>query len=734
MQLSLFIHIMPPLLLGDFMKQVLQDLRTGETYIENVPCPMVQSGHVLIRTLQTLVSVGTEKMLVDFGKASLIEKARQQPDKVRMVLDKIKTDGLVPTVEAVRAKLDQPIPMGYCNVGVVVKCGAGVEGFSPGDRVVSNGHHAEMVTVPKNLCARVPASVTDDQASFTVMAAIALQGMRLAQPELGETFTVIGLGLVGLLAVQLLKANGCRVIGIDFDAQRASQARQYGAEALVLRDGVDPVAFAHAYTNGTGVDGVLITASTRSNDPVHQAATMCRKRGRIVLVGVVGLELSRADFYEKELSFQVSCSYGPGRYDPDYEQKGHDYPVGFVRWTEQRNFEAVLLAMASGAVHPEGMITSRFRLDQAGEAYDAIMQGGALGVLLECDRQQSIETLQLSTIIAKKQSETAIDGVALSSIRAGFIGSGNYASRVLMPAFRKANVELTIVACHGGTSGTHVAKKFGFQQVTTDSESVITDTSVNLVAVATRHDSHARYVNAALLAGKHVFVEKPLAISLSELLSIERAYSSTRSQAGAPQIMTGFNRRFSSLVTPIKSVLDTAREPVCINMTVNAGEIPASSWIQDSRVGGGRIIGEMCHFIDLALFLAGSSISQYNILAIGDSRYSGIASDKCVVQLKFANGSIASIQYFANGHSSFPKERIDIFWSGHIFQIDNFRKLRTYGGLLPSRSLWRQDKGNDACVAAFVDNLRTGKPAPIAFDDMLQVSRCAIDLTAMLDS
>ena len=709
------------------MKQVLQDLRTGATYIDNVPCPMVQSGHVLIRTTQTLVSAGTEKMLVDFGKASLVQKARQQPDKVRMVLDKIRTDGLLPTVEAVRAKLDQPIPMGYCNVGVVVQCGANVEGFQPGDRVVSNGHHAEIVTVPKHLCARIPPSVSDDQASFTVMASIALQGIRLAQPELGETFAVIGLGLVGLLTVQLLRANGCRVIGIDFDAGRVSMARQLGAESIVLRDGADPVAFAQTFTGGVGVDGVLITASTRSNDPVHQAATMSRKRGRIVLVGVVGLELSRADFYEKELSFQVSCSYGPGRYDPDYEQKGIDYPIGYVRWTEQRNFEAVLAAMASGAVHPEGMITSRFRLDEAAAAYAAILQGGALGVVLECDRQQPAAQVLASTI------ETNSAPAALTAtIRVGCIGSGNYASRVLFPAFRKAGVSLATVACTGGTSGTHAAKKFGFQKITTDSDAVIADHQIDLVTVATRHDTHARYVNAALLAGKHVFVEKPLAITQGELISIEHAYTSTRGHINPPQLMIGFNRRFSALVTPVKQVLDTARDPACINMTINAGEIPPSSWIQDLQVGGGRIIGEMCHFIDLALHLAGSAIVQYHIVAVGDSRYAGVASDKCSVQLKFANGSIASIQYCANGHSSFPKERIDIFWAGNVFQIDNFRKLRVYGGLIPSRSLWRQDKGNDACVGAFVKSLHRGAPSPIAFDEMLQVSRCAIDLTTML--
>ncbi|HVL01988.1 MAG TPA: bi-domain-containing oxidoreductase [Dongiaceae bacterium] len=712
------------------MKQVLQDLRTGATSVENVPCPMVQPGQVLIRTVQTLVSAGTEKMLVDFGKASLIEKARQQPDKVRMVLDKIRTDGLVPTLEAVRAKLDQPIPMGYCNVGVIVQCGDGVAGLLPGDRVISNGHHAEMVTVPKHLCARIPDAVNDDQASFTVMAAIALQGIRLVQPELGETVAVIGLGLVGLLTVQLLKASGCRVIGFDFDAERVSLARQFGAESVILREGVDPVAAALAFTRNVGVDAVLITASTRSNDPVHQAANMCRKRGRIVLVGVVGLELSRADFYEKELSFQVSCSYGPGRYDPDYEQRGRDYPIGYVRWTEQRNFEAVLTAMAAGSLRCDTMISARFRLDQAQDAYAAIAQGGTLGVVLECDRRQALDQLLESSIRSQANGDLI---PPLGPLQVGFIGAGNYASRVLIPAFRKTDVQLARIACSGGTSGVIAARKFGFDAVTTDSNALLQDPTVNLVVVATRHDSHARYASEALLAGKHVFVEKPLAIEHSDLINMEHAYASTRKQANCPQLMIGFNRRFSPLIIPLKQAIDPEQEPVCINITVNAGQIPASSWIQDRKTGGGRIIGELCHFIDLALHLAGSSITAYDIRAIGNQRFNGITSDKCVVQLKFANGSVASLQYFANGHAAFPKERIELFWAGHVFQVDNFRKLRSYGGLVQPRSLWRQDKGNAACVASFVDCLRNGRTAPIPFDDMLQVSRCAIELTAMLE-
>lgn len=714
------------------MKQVLQDLRSGATYVEEVPCPSVPDGHLLIRTVQTLVSVGTEKMLVDFGKANLLDKARQQPDKVRMVIDKIRTDGLMPTVDAVRAKLEQPIPMGYCNVGTVVKCGKGVNGYAVGDRVVSNGHHAEMVVVPTHLCARIPAGVSADRASFTVLGAIALQGIRLIKPELGETFTVIGLGLVGLLTVQLLKANGCRVIGVDFNPERASLARQMGAEAIVLREGMDPVGFAHAYTAGIGVDGVLITASTRSNDPVHQAANMCRKRGRIVLVGVVGLELSRADFYDKELTFQVSCSYGPGRYDPAYEQQGQDYPIGFVRWTEQRNFEAVLQAMASGQLQPETFITSRRKLHEAETAYSELSAADTLGVILECDASQSLPALTASTVNLAS-AQTNAHAIPLGTVRMAMIGAGNYAGRVLIPAFRKQGVQLQVIACQSGTSGVHLARKYGFQEITTVTPSVFSRSDVDLVAVATRHDSHARFVCEALQSGKHVFVEKPLAISHAELLAVEQAYSQSRQLPHPPQLMIGFNRRFSSLVTPVKQRLASSKEPACINMLVNAGNIPADSWIQDLRVGGGRIIGEVCHFVDLALFLAGSTIAEMSIQVLGNDDYPGITTDKCSIGLKFTNGSIANIQYWANGNAAFPKERIDVFHEGQVYQIDNFRKLRVFGGGMKSKSLLRQDKGNAACVAAFLTALRAGSPTPIAIDEIMQVSRCVIDLASRLE-
>ncbi len=503
------------------MKQILQNLKTGETTLADVPCPRAKASHLLIRSTVSLVSAGTERMLVEFGKANIIDKARQQPDKVRMVVDKIKTDGLLPTLEAVHSKLDQPLPMGYCNVGVILEGGAGVTGLSVGDRVVSNGKHAEMVCVPKNLCAKIPDAVDDQAAAFTVIGAIALQGIRLAQPTLGETFVVTGLGLIGLMTVQLLRAHGCRVLGIDFDPQKLALARKFFAETVELARNDDPVAAAMAFSRGRGVDGVLVTASTKSNEPMHQAAMMCRKRGRIVLVGVTGLELSRADFYEKELSFQVSCSYGPGRYDSLYEEGGQDYPFGFVRWTEQRNFEAVLDMLADGRLDVHPLISHRFTLDQATNAYELVGGGGpSLGILLHyANAAEKPDSGLLQRTIHFVEPGAGANYSARDAV-IGFIGSGNYATQVLIPAFKRTPARLKSVASSAGVSGVHAGKKYGFEETTTDSDTLLSDLAVNTVVITTRHDSHARFVIQALNAGKHVFVEKPLALNRDELKKI----------------------------------------------------------------------------------------------------------------------------------------------------------------------------------------------------------------------
>lgn len=702
------------------MKQILQNLKTGATEVAEIPNPKLRSGQLLIHSSSTLVSAGTERMLVEFGKAGWIEKARQQPDKVRMVLDKIKTDGLQPTIEAVFNKLGQPLPLGYCNAGRVIEVGSGVTGFAAGDRVVSNGKHAEVVSVPQNLCAKIPDSVSDEEAAFTVLAAVALQGIRLVQPTLGETVVVTGLGLIGLITVQLLKANGCRVLGLDFDPSKIEMAKRFGAEVVDLAAGQDPVPAALAFSRGRGVDAVIVTASTKSSEPMHQAALMCRKRGRIVLVGVTGLELSRADFFEKELTFQVSCSYGPGRYDPNYEDKGNDYPVGYVRWTEQRNFEAVLDMMAEGRLDVKPLISHRFDIGEAEKAYDLVGGSGpSLGIILSypgIEITPESRTVQLLPTPTGAQTKTTVS----------FVGSGNYAISVLIPAFRDAGARLRSVASSAGVSGVHAGRKYGFEETTTDTERIFADTATNAVVITTRHDSHSRFVLKALDAGKSVFVEKPLCLTSDELAGIEKSYGETK---GKSVLMVGFNRRFAPHIQKMKDLLAGVSGPKSFIMTVNAGAIPADHWTQDMEVGGGRIIGEACHFIDLLRFLAGAPIAGWHRSGMDTA-----TGDTVTLNLTFEDGSLGTVHYFANGSKSFPKERLEVFASGRVLQMDNFRTLTGFGwpGFKKMR-LWRQDKGQKACAAAFVRAVAEGG-TPIPVEEIFEVTRVTLMLAASLPS
>ena len=718
------------------MKQVLQNLKNGSTEVADVPCPRVGAGQLLIRTTRTLVSAGTERMLVDFGKAGLIDKARQQPDKVRMVLDKISTDGLMPTIVAVRNKLDQPLAMGYCNVGVVVEVGSGVSGYAVGDRVASNGKHAEMVAVPVNLCAAVPDAVDDEAAAFTVLGAIALQGIRLVQPTLGETVVVTGLGLIGLVTVQLLKAQGCRVLGLDFDADKLALAQRFGAAVVDLKSGADPVAAAMDFTRGRGVDAVIITASTKSNEPVHQAAQMSRKRGRIVLVGVVGLELSRADFFEKELSFQVSCSYGPGRYDPNYEDKGQDYPLGFVRWTEQRNFEAVLDTMADGRLLIAPLISHRFGIEEAPAAY-AVVGGSepSLGIVLKFadgtpvdaiapDAAARMAAAARARTVALPSPSPVSASPAAGAARISVIGAGNYAGAVLIPAFKAAGARLMRIASAGGASSVHQGRKFGFAQATTDTAALLADPHADAVVISTRHDTHADYVLRALAAGKHVFVEKPLALKLADLARIEAAAQAQP----ALRVMVGFNRRFAPQVAKIKQLLSGTPGAKTFVMTVNAGAIPAQHWTQDPAVGGGRLVGEGCHFIDLLRFLAAAPIASFQV-----ARMAAATADTASVTLRFADGSMGTVLYLANGSKAFPKERLEVFAAGRVLQLDNFRRLTGFGWPGFSKmNLWRQDKGQTACAAAFVQAVQGGHASPIPLDELLEVGRLSIQIEEAL--
>lgn len=697
------------------MKQILQNLSSGQSELVQAPAPQARRGNLLIDTTVSLISTGTERTLVDFGKSGLIAKARQQPDKVRQVLDKVATDGLMTTVDAVRSKLAQPIPLGYCNVGVV--CESGTAGFQPGDRVVSNGPHADVVSVPKNLCARIPDGVSDEAAAFTVVASIGLQGIRLAQPTLGESFVVTGVGLIGLLTVQMLRAQGCRVLVIDFDAAKLALARGFGAETCNPGAGEDPVAAGMAFSRGHGVDGVIVTASTKSSDPITQAAHMCRKRGRIVLVGVTGLDLNRADFYEKELSFQVSCSYGPGRYDPAYEEGGQDYPLGFVRWTEQRNFEAVLDMLASGALDVAPLISHRVPFDEAPRAYQLLSTDkAALGILLtygHATEPRHVRNVDLA------EAPVVASGKAV----VGFVGAGNYATRMLIPAFKASGANLHSIASAGGTNAVVHGRRTGFGQATSDTDGLIATPEINVVAIVTRHNSHARLTAQALRAGKHVFVEKPLALNHEELADVKAAHAES-----GKHLMVGFNRRFAPLVQKMKGLLDTVHEPKNLILTVNAGALPIDHWHYDRAVGGGRIISEVCHFIDLLRFLVGHPIAWVNAVGVGEHPSIRYRSDKVSITMTFDDGSLGTVFYLANGATDFPKEQLEVFCAGRVLRLDNYRKLQGWGwrGFKKMYSM-RQDKGQKNCVATFLKAISAGGPSPIPPEELYEVSRVTIE-------
>lgn len=708
------------------MKQIVQQLDSGVTAIVEAPAPRVARGTLLIRTTRSLISAGTERMLVGFGKASLIAKARQQPERVMDVLGKVKTDGLLATVDAVRSKLGQPLPLGYCNVGEVIEVGADVTGFKPGDRVVSNGPHADIVRVPVNLCAKIPDGVDDEAAAFTVVASIGLQGIRLAEPTIGESFVVTGAGLIGLLTIQLLRAQGCRVLAIDFDEAKLELARSYGAETCNPARGEDPVAAGMGFSRGRGVDGVIITASTKSSDPVTQAAKMSRKRGRIILVGVTGLELNRADFYEKELSFQVSCSYGPGRYDPSYEEGGRDYPCAFVRWTEQRNFEAILDLLASGDLRTDALVTRRFAFEEAETAYAALTaDGSGLGFVLE-----------YHSPVAERRTSATHFGSAAGFVTdrpiVAVVGAGNYASRVLIPALKAANAQLHTVVTSGGLSGSIAGRRDGFVVASTDTAEVMANPEIDTMVIATRHDSHAGLASEALANGKNVFVEKPLALDIDQVESVENAYAAVAARGAAPQLMVGFNRRFAPQVVKMKTLLNRVAEPKSFLMVMNAGAIPAKHWTQDDAIGGGRIVGEACHFIDLMRFLAGAPIVDVAARRMGDTTHVEVTEDKASITLAFADGSFGTIMYLANGASTFPKERIEVFTAGRVLQIDNFRRMTGFGWPgFRKQNLMRQDKGQTACAAAFVESVKSGKPA-IAPGELFEVARATIQVAAIL--
>jgi predicted dehydrogenase/threonine dehydrogenase-like Zn-dependent dehydrogenase len=707
------------------VKQILQNLKTGAVTVTDVPAPVVRPGFVVVRTAASLISAGTERMTVEAGQKSLVGRAFDQPALVKQVIQKARTEGVLNTIDAVRSKLDSRIALGYSAAGTVIGAGEGVDGFRPGDRVACAGvgyaSHAEVLAVPQNLCVRLPDPVNFDAASFGTLGAIALQGIRLIEPTLGEATVVIGLGLIGQLAVQLLKANGCRVFGIDLDQGKIDLAKRFGADDGAA-PGDDTRRRIMDWSRGRGADAVLITATSPSNQPVELAGEISRPKGRVVVVGAVGLNLPRKPYYDRELSFKISMSYGPGRYDPEYEERGHDYPFGYVRWTEGRNIEAFLDLLTEGRVNVEQLITHRFKLADSERAYEVITGNEPyLGVVLQYDTERELED---RIPLAPRKATPAAE------VRIGLIGAGGYAKGMLLPNFKAAGAQFQSIATASGVTARSVGEQNGFRFCVSSAADVIDDEDTNLIVIATRHDTHASLAQQALEYGRHVFVEKPLALTDEELEAVLAA-----AKQSSVSLMVGFNRRFSLLANRAREVFAGRLTPLSINYRVNAGRVPRGHWAHDPKEGGGRIIGEVCHFIDLMHFLTGSLTERVYAEAISSSHDDVINDDSVFITLRFADGSNGSIAYVAEGDRAMPKERIEIFGGGKSFVIDDFRSAIVFqDGRETKTSLRRQDKGQRDEILAVCAVVRGERPAPIALDDLAATTRATFRILESLRS
>jgi predicted dehydrogenase/threonine dehydrogenase-like Zn-dependent dehydrogenase len=702
------------------MKQVVQDFRAGTTSVIDVPVPQLKPNMALVRNSASLVSVGTERALVAFASKNILGKARSRPDLVRQVVDKARREGILTTIDAVLTRLDQPLPLGYSSAGTIVQVGPGLADFQVGDRVAcaGGGHavHAEYVLVPRNLLAKIPENVDFEAAAFTTLGSIALHGFRLANPTLGESVAVIGLGVLGLLAGGVARAAGCKVFGIDVDPDRVAFAHQLGF-AAVARDEAESAAL--GFTKGMGFDVVQICADTTEDDTVILAGEITRDRGRVISTGVVGIGLPRKTYFEKELSFIVSRSYGPGRYDKNYEEEGVDYPIGYVRWTEQRNLSAFLEILATEAFDVHPLISHRFPIERAEEAYALLSSEKAepfLGVVIAYPGSEAdVEPLARKIVL----STTTADGS--DEVRLGVIGAGNFAKAVMLPIMQGSGVQRVGLSAATGISATETAKRFGFEYAATESDEILADDRVNAVAILTRHDLHAPLVLQALKADKHVFCEKPLAIVPDDLRAIAKALE------GSDRILAvGFNRRFAPYAAELKKFLLSVNEPLIMNYRVNAGLLPQDHWLHDPAQGGGRIIGEGCHFIDFLSFVASSPIKS--IMAKGtpsDDRY---REDNVILMLKYQNGSVGTITYVANGDRSLPKERLEVFGGGSVAILDDFRRLELIsdGRKSVRKNRWRQDKGHRPEWEAFMRAVREGGPPPIPYQELFDVSLASI--------
>jgi predicted dehydrogenase/threonine dehydrogenase-like Zn-dependent dehydrogenase len=676
--------------------QIVQDVRRGDLSVAELPNPTRTTNQVLVANRASLISAGTEKMVMELAQKNLLGKARERPDQVKRVIQKIRSEGLFETVRQVREKLDQPIPLGYSSAGVVVGCGDGVSEYQVGDRIASNGPHASIVSVPANLTARIPDAVSFEQASFGVIGSIAMQGVRLSKTSIGESVLVIGLGLVGQLAVGILKASGCRVVGTDPDPSKCELALQSGAE--IARPGLSGL-WCSEFTKGAGFDAVLITASTSSNGPIELACEAVRTKGRIVLVGVVGLEIPRRPMYFKEAEFVVSCSYGPGRYDPNYEDRGNDYPVGYVRWTEQRNIQSILNLIGSGSLKVDHLISHRFDIENGKAAYQLISEGTEpyVGIVLNYPELTS----PIPEVAKIAPRVTSIPG----EVRLGVLGAGNFARMTMLPAVAKSKRFQPVVLCSaGGLNAQHAAKKFDYPLAVADEGAVCEHPDVDAVMILTRHDQHARQTLSALEAGKHVFVEKPLAMSVDDVETIEKCLSEHPGQL----VTVGFNRRFSHAARLVKQHFRDTISPVTLQFRFNAGSIPAEHWIQHAEEGGGRIIGEACHAIDLAIYLTGSLPIEVFAQCIGGPNAPQIVDDQCFINLRHANGSISSIGYLAGGDRAVSKERIEVFGGGKVAIIDDYQTVELASGGRVKKQKLSSGKGHLEEVVAFADGLASG--------------------------
>jgi predicted dehydrogenase len=701
------------------MKQVVQNFKTGCLGVKEVPAPLVRDGGVLVQNRCSLISAGTERASVDLARRSLIGKAKGRPDLVRQVLDRVQRDGLWETVQAVWNRLDADAPLGYSCAGVVLEVGRDAPGFERGDRVACAGggyaSHAEVVSVPRNLTVKVPEGVDDEGAAFATVGAIALQGLRVAEMTIGDRVGVIGLGLIGQIAVQLLAAAGCRVFGVDIVPERAALALRMGAAEARSGSDEEVAASVAAFTEGRGLDAVIITAASDDSGPVALAGEISRDKGRVVAVGAVKMEVPRRVYYEKELDLRLSRSYGPGRYDPEYEEKGIDYPFGYVRWTERRNMEAFVDLLARGRVDVRPLVTHRFRVEDASEAYDMIVEGRepCLGVLLTYD--PPAEALRRPRVELKAEGAGAQRRLRGEEVGVGVIGAGNFARGTLLPALKRLDrVRLRGIVSAGGLHARSAGRRFGFDYCASDAEEIFRDEECDAVLIATRHHLHASLACRALAARKHVFVEKPLALNEAELKEVLSA-----ARTSGCLLTVGFNRRFAPLVGRLKDHFEGRSEPLSMSYRVNAGPLPAESWVQDPAEGGGRIVGEVCHFVDLMCHLTGATPQVVYAQAIPSPHP---VPDTLNVHLRFSDGSIGNICYWSNGDSSYPKEHLEVFSGGGIAVLNDFRELTCVRGGRRRRFRERQDKGHRAGLRAFIEAIRRGAEAPIPLQDAAAVT------------